>query len=767
MSVFLTYTALGLVLGAVYGIAASGLVLTYNTSGVFNFAHGAEAMLGAYVYWQLHTGWHLPTVVAVVLTLGVFAPLLGGLLYLGIIRGLRNTAEVTKIVVTVAITLGAVAFAQWAWNPITPHTNDMFFGYGSTVSLFGVTLPIHDVITVGVAALIGVGLRLLFYRTRVGVAMRGVVDDADLIQLNGHSPQRLSLISWVLGGMLAVLAGVLISPISGGGLDANTLTLLVIDAFAAAMFGRLRSIPRTFAGAVFLGLAATYVLAYFPSSWSWASNFRISLPMIVLFAVLIVLPQDRLSTSAVRTRERYRVPSVRNAVLAGAGLIVAVVLIRLLMVDAAVSTLMLGMTFSIVALSLTVLTGYAGQLNLAVLSFGAIATLVVFHLGVSGTGVAARLTVWGVLLAVVVSAVVGVLVALPALRLRGLYLALATMAFGVFVSQMILADISPHTLPLLHTHFSFFTAGSLTIPPLKIGPLDLANDTVFLMTVTVIFVLIAIGLVALRNNGYGRRLAALKDSPVALAMLGQDIIRLKLSVFMLSAAIAGLGGILMASAIGSVTQDNFSIFASLAIVMLAVSAGIGYVTGALLGGMMSGIGFAIVISSLTNLSSGDSSLHGLYGTLAHVATLLPALVGVTIGASPSGFLHDLFAGYRRLRERAKPVLIGAALCEAALYVGTLTGVVPNWWFGILTYVGVVALPGVGAVLMPGALRDAGQPAPPTPEVVGIEVPYTLKGLADLNAALGLPAPTSAANKLRMVPAPPPTPPVVPAGVSVR
>jgi branched-subunit amino acid ABC-type transport system permease component len=739
MTIFFTYTALGLVLGAVYGIAASGLVLTYNTSGVFNFAHGAEAMLGAYCYWQLRYGWHWPAPLAVVVTLCVLAPLLGGGLYLLVIRGLRNTAEVTKIVVTVAIMLGMVALSEWVWNPLVPHTVDMFFGYASHVTVAGVTLTTHEVITLAVAVLIAIGLRLLFYKTRTGVAMRAVVDDPDLVQLNGHNPQLLSLISWVLGGMLAVLAGVLITPISGGTLDANALTLLVIDAFAAAMFGKLRSIPRTFLGAVVLGLAATYVLAYFPSGWSWTSNFRISLPMIVLFAVLVLLPQDRLQSAAVRTRERYRVPTVRKAVVAGAGLVVAMVLIRLLMVDSDITTMTLGMTFAIMALSLTLLTGYAGQMNLAVCSFGAIATLIVYHLGLSGTGVAARMTVWGILLAIAVTAVIGAIVALPALRMRGLYLALATMAFGVFVTDMILSDISPHKLPLIHTSFSLFTQGSLIVPAPKIGPLDLHDGTTFLISVTVLFALIGIGLVALRNSGYGRRLAAMKDSPVAAAMLGQSLVRLKLSVFMLSAAIAGLGGVLMSASLGAVTEDNFSIFLSLTLVMLAVSAGIGYVTGALLGGMMAGVGFAVVISSFNNLAHGGTSLHGLYSSLAHIAALLPALVGVTIGQSPSGFLHDLFDGYRRIAAHARSVLYVAGAVEAVLYVAALTGAIDNWWFGMGTYTGIVLLPLIGQAVKPAAMSPVPLADKPVLERVGIDEPYTDRVRVMLDERLGLPA----------------------------
>ena len=202
-------------------------------------------------------------------------------------------------------------------------------------------------------------------------------------------------------------------------------------------------------------------------------------------------------------------------------------------------SLTVGIIYGIIALSLTLLTGYAGEINLAPVSFGAIATIIVFHLGLSGTGLAQRITLWGLLLGVAVTAVVGGLIALPALRLRGLYLALATLAFGVFVSDMIIADIAPHVLPIFHLNFSIFPNGTLQIPPLKLGPIDLSSSKTFLTTSTCIFILIGIGLIALRRSNYGRRLTAMKDSPAAAATLGQNLIKLKLSVFMISAAIAG------------------------------------------------------------------------------------------------------------------------------------------------------------------------------------------------------------------------------------
>ena len=322
METFLQYTILGLVTGGVYGIAASGLVVTYTTSGIFNFAHGAVAMLAAFTYWQLRFGWGWPAPVALVLVLGVLAPLLGALLYGVVMRGLRGTSEVARIVVPVSVMLGFLALCTWVWDP-TPRSPRLFlkfFGADRTVSIAGVNITWHELAAVGVAVVVALGLRFLFYGTRTGVAMRAVVDDPDLLELNAGRPDRLAMSAWALGAFLAALAGVLITPIQGSAMSAQALTLLVIDAFAAAMFGRLRSVPRTFVGALVLGLLGSYVIGYFPSDdWTWTGNFRVSLPMIVLFVVLLFLPQDRLRGATVlRSRERFRHPRRGGRAASGA-----------------------------------------------------------------------------------------------------------------------------------------------------------------------------------------------------------------------------------------------------------------------------------------------------------------------------------------------------------------------------------------------------------------------------------------------------------------
>jgi len=741
MTTFLTFTILGLVLGSVYAIAASGLVLTYNTSGIFNFAHGAQAMLGTFFYWQLTVGWGLPVWLSLVLVVGVLGPLMGMLLHSVIMRGLRGVSDVAKIVVTVAVMLGTVYLSQWIWSPEESRTLDMFFGTDASVEVAGVVVRVHEIICLAVAVGIAVGLRLLFHRTRTGVVMRGTVDDPDLLRLNGHDPERVAMLSWAMGSGLAVLAGILITPISGGSLEANALTLLVIDAFAAAMFGRLRSIPPAFVGAMVLGLAATYVTAYFPTDWTWTGNFRVSLPMIILFVVIIVLPQDRLRGAAVRTRERFRVPSVRAALVWGAVLVGGVFLYSLLLEEPGVTTLGLGMAFAIIALSLTVLTGYAGEMNLAPLSFGAVATVAAFHFGITGSGLDARLTPWGILLAVVATAVVGGLVALPALRLRGLYLALATLAFGALLSNLVLRDTTEHVL--FGVELALFPDGTLIVPKPEIGPLDLNDPLVFLLSCTVLFALIALGLVALRNSGYGRRLAAMKDSPAATAMLGQDLVKLKFGVFMLSAAIAGLGGILMSSASGSVEGDSFGIIASLGLVMIVVVGGIGYVSGALFGGLITGAGFAVLIGTFNELAVANPESATLFRSLASIVMVATALIGMGVGKNPTGSVQDLFDGYRSLRN-AKPVLFGGAALVAVLYVLALIGVFGAWTFSLTTLVVVFALPAIGARLMPHAVEAKGghaKSAEAAPGEIRDDEPYTDDLRDRLDRALGLPART--------------------------
>lgn len=739
MTLFLTFTVLGLVLGAVYAIAASGLVLTYNTSGIFNFAHGAQAMIGAFLYYQLQVVWGVPTLLSVLILLLVVGPLMGFLLHRFIMGGLRDVSEVTKIIVTVAILLGFVALSHWVWDPQEARMTKMFFGADSYVTLFDVRIRYHEIICLVAAAAIAIGLRMLFTRSRVGVLMRATVDDPDLLRLNGHDPERVAAMAWALGSTLAVLAGILITPVAGGALEANALTLLVIDAFAAALFGRLRSIPRTFVGAMVLGLTSTYLVAYAPTEWSWVTNLRDALPMIILFIVLLLLPQDRLRGAAIRTRERYEVPTVRRAAIWALVMVVLTVAFRQLIDDSSVGTLALGLSFAIIALSVTLLTGYAGELNLAPIAFGAVATIVAFHTGISGDGLDARMNLLGLVLGVLAASATGALVALPAVRLRGLYLALATLAFGGIVSSMVLRETQ--TRSWFGHDFALFPNGNLIISPLKVGPLDLADQDAFLYTVATVFAVLGVGIVALRNSGYGRRLAAMKDSPAAAVMLGQRLVRLKLSVFMISTAIAGLGGIFMSMALSSVSSEHFVYVLSLSLVMLTVVGGIGYVSGALFGGLLAGGGFTLIVGTFNDLSIENPVHADTFSILSHLFLVLTALIGIGVAQNPSGNLALIFHGQRML-AKAPEIRYAAIAVTVALYALAYFDVIGTWTFATLVLVLWMVLPSIGTALRGSKLLSpealAARDATPL-ELVGIDEPYPDTLAEHLDRELGLPA----------------------------
>ena len=620
MTDVLNILILGLVSASIYAVAASGLVVTYTTSGIFNFSHGAIAMFSAFVYWQLRSpdAWGLPAPIALVLTVFVFAPLLGVLIDRLIMRRLHDASIITKIVVTVGLLVALIQLATVIWPPDTVQASLPLFFQGHKVKIGSIQVPWHNLIVFSVAIVVAIGLRILLYRTKAGVAMRAVVDNRELAALNGADPDRVSALSWALGSMLAAVAGVLIAPILA--LDQVQLTLLVINAYAAALVGRLRSLPMMVVGAIILGIAREFVGSQYTATWpDWITNYLTvdTVPVIMLFVVLLVVPQERESLlGAAQSRNRIPKPTLREAVVAAAVLVAVAWIAPTFVHGNTLASLGYGVALAIVMLSLVPLVGYAGQISLAQLGFAGVGAVVMFKVGSSGNPLA--------LLAVVaITAAIGALIALPALRLKGLYLALATMAFALFLEKAVF------------THVEHFKDGDAAVARLHLPGVSFDSDRANLVLMALVFGLLGIGIVALRRGEFGRRLQAMKDSPAACATLGLDLTRTKLEIFALSSAIAGLGGALLAGWRGKVGPEQFSLLQGalpgLPVVLLAVVGGITAVAGALFGG--------IVLAMIPLVGDAVPSIRNLM-------TVLPGLVGISLARNPDGAVAEISAKVR-------------------------------------------------------------------------------------------------------------------------
>lgn len=631
MTDFLAFTVVGLFTGAAYAIAAGGLVLVYATTRVFNLAHGAFGMVMSFVFWQLSVDAGLPPVVALLLVVGVVAPLGGLVIERVLARGLRDAPISVSLVVTVGLFVFLVGLAQAVWPP-DARTVDEFF-LGRSLQLGDLTVSYHQILTMAAAAGVALGAWFLLERTRIGTAMRASIDDPQLLGLYGGDPNKVARLSWALGGALGALAGVLLSPMLS--LDYVQLTLLVINAYTAAVLGRLRNLPLTFAGALILGLVQAYAVGYLPTGEVFI-GLRTVIPAVMLFAVLVFLPQSRLALGPIRGVPSPPVPPLRTTVVAG-GVLVAVVAVWTAGTSVSTTTRIgTAFAFALIMLSLVLLTGYGGYVSLAQLTFAGFGALVVSRLGSS--------SIWALLLAVAVSAAVGGLVALPVMRLTGLYLALATFAFGQLADRLVFQSQS----------LGFGFNDGLVVPRLSVLGMTFGSERAYTILLAATFAVVGAALLAMRRGRYGRLLVAMRDSSAACGTLGQDPRSFKVLLFASSAGLAGLGGALYAGLRGSIGAADFVVTASLPLLLLLVVSGVTTVTGALVGG------FALM---LLPVLSGDPAAGG-------IVLLLIGLAAVSLGREPNGVVHLVGGGLRDVLERSGRIAPSQPSAPAAVDAAT-------------------------------------------------------------------------------------------------
>ncbi|MGH9029491.1 MAG: ABC transporter permease [Acidimicrobiales bacterium] len=622
MHEFLTFTIIGVVTGAAYAVSASGLVLTYSTSGIFNIGLGGISMVMAFVYWQLVVPWHVPQPLALILVVFLIAPAFGALIELVFVRRIRDAPLSVTLAVTVALLVFMIGVGLYEWSGKTALAPVFFRGHGFTIA--GIDITWHQAITVLAAIGLAVFLRVFLYRTRTGVSMRAVVDNRDLAALNGARPAWLGTFSWALGSALAALAGILIAPQLQ--LNVFNLTLLVVNAYAAAMFGRLRNLPATFAGSLGLGLLGSYAVGYLPTSGFWGTTavqgLRISIPMVALFAVLLVLPSDTIEYGRQRMQSAaLRVPSLQRSIVGGVALVVAAVVAVSVVSNANLFDLGIGLADGLILLSLVPLTGWGGQVSLCQVTLAGLGAFAMYKVGDGGS-------LLGLLAAMGLAGAVGAVIGLFTLRFRGLYLALGTFAFAVAMDNMFFPAPSAFTYD-----------GSVHFARPSIFGLHVNGTHAFIVFLSVVFALLSIGLLALRRGPFGRVLAAMKDSQAACTTLGLNLTMTKLALFALSAAIAGLGGALLASMQTVAGSLDFESELSLVFLLLIVVWGASTTSGALFGGLSLGV-ISIVSSHFPSLAN-------------NLEYLSPGLAGATLGFYPDGTIP-------RLAERVRGLLAPGA-----------------------------------------------------------------------------------------------------------
>jgi branched-chain amino acid transport system permease protein len=611
-------------LGSLYGLAASGLVVTYATSGVFNFAQGAIGMFMAYIYWQL-TAYGLPEGVAlVVVVLGV-APLFGAFIYRAMMKHLAGTDLLVQLVATVGLMLGLMGLAQLLWNPETYRNVNFFFGADSGIQIFGTLIIWQHVIDIGAGIGVAIVLRLLLFRTRIGISMRAVVDNSGLARLNGASPDRASSLAWALGSSLAAISGILLAPELLLNIDA--LTLLIISSFAAAVIGRLRNLPMTFMGGLLLGVITSFSLSFlnFTKYGQGGSGVNAALPAILLIVVLMV---QRGSGGYLQVKRSVKSIAMKTSSLRGSvygmSILVCLMVASVALPEVDQNWVGLALVYAVVLLALVPLAGWLGEANLGIVALvGAGSYAMVEIAGLSGNPL-------GILAAIGLGFVFGALMAAPAVRLGGIYLALGSVAFAsiaetlFFDQPAVFGNSNPDQAPL--DLFGYHVNTSYSVSLLCV----------------VAFVIVGFGIIGLRRTPLGRRMIAIRESPSASVSLGISIPRTRLAVYCLCGAIAGLAGALLALQQGTVGETNFTMLGGLQYLLLIVIGGVTFVGGAFAGGVFAVL--LIVIQTTWQIS-----------WLNSLELLGPGLAALAIARTPNGFVAQLPIQIAFVRRKAEKI----------------------------------------------------------------------------------------------------------------
>lgn len=655
--------------GTVFALVALGFVLTYKTSGVFNLAFGAQAYMSAALYFQARESWGWSIVPAVVASVVVLAPAVGLLLEMLIFRYLGPGSAVAKLVIVIGLSVALPNLFDLVigFDPVAGRTPTGIVPDGASVFYdpFGVYAFSRDeLVAVGVAVVAMAGLAALFRFSAIGLQMRAVVESPRMTELNGIRADRVSAFSWALSSLFAGLAGVLIAP-RFNTLAAPDFFNLVVVAIAAAAVGRLVSLPRALAGGMGLGVLIALVDTFLPR-WSadhpwlrpFQENVTPAMPFVVLFAVLVLWPALRRARevsdplSGVDPPPPSLAAATRSASLTRATRAFALVFFSLMgyvvLVHADASWLFLvtqAVILSTIYLSITVITGLAGQVSLCQGTFAAIGGFSVFQLA-DRHGMSVLLAA---LIGAVIASATGAILSLPVLRLGGVWLAIATLAFAFFFDAVMV-------------RFSWIGGGETSllqgtrVPRPTVGPWDLEDDRAFLVLAALVFVVVSLAVIQIREGTVGRTLRALRGSEIAAESIGISPARARVTAFAVSAFIAGLGGAMLSIHQQNVNySNNFAPFAALFWLVLVVSLGSRTVEGAAQAGAAYALFDAVLLRGALFgwLLRGDDRIPGLFPISPKWRFVLFGLGTLQFARHPEGLVEH---GKRRAAVRTEQLM---------------------------------------------------------------------------------------------------------------
>jgi ABC-type branched-subunit amino acid transport system ATPase component/branched-subunit amino acid ABC-type transport system permease component len=550
MSSFLPFILLGITTGSVYALAGVGLVLTYKISGVFNFAYGAVGSVAAYLfYWlnvDLHVAWPIAGLVAFAL-LGIVVGF--GFETLG--RGLSRVPVAFRIAATVGILTSVEAALTIIFGP-----DDLTFPQFLPMSgftLLGVNVTYEQVIVTCISIVAMASLYALFRLTRLGMAMRAIVESPTLLALTGTGSRRVGRWAWVIGCAFATLSGLLLAP--DVPLNPTTLTLLVVEAFGAAAIGGFSNLPLTWVGGILIGIVES-ILTKYGSTNAVLAGASPSVPFIVLFVVLVFSRRTSFGVRQLVTPPRpaaWRMPPRAQCVVAIIALLFFLLVPTFAGYQLAQWTILL--SDALLFLSLGLLVRTAGEVSLCQVSFAAIGVVAFSKLLSAGVPWIPALLIGGLCVVPV-----GAVLAIPAIRFSGLYLALATFGFALLLEDMFYSS-----------SFMFGTTG-ISVPVPHLSWLNVGSTTGYYYVVLAITVIGALVVLAITQSRLGRLLRGISNSPTAMSASGSSVKVALALVFCLSAFIAGVAGVLNGGALNVATGDNYDPFISLEFVVIVLIA---------------------------------------------------------------------------------------------------------------------------------------------------------------------------------------------------